>query len=151
MITPMWNRWDWGFDPFSELRLMERQMNRLFRDVHGRGTDYPSLNYWNKEDEALLEVEMPGVGPGDFELTVADDVVTIAGERKDPHEKENATAHRQERSFGKFSRTIQLPFEVESDKVTARYEHGVLHVTLPRRTTTKSKRIAIQATPEGKE
>jgi len=141
----MWNRWDMGFDPFSELRQMERQMNRLFRDIHGRGTDYPALNYWSTENEAQLEVEMPGVSAEDFELSVQDDVVTIAGERKDPFADENATAHRQERAFGTFSRTLQLPFEVEADQVSARYEHGVLRVTLPRRESTKSKRIEIQA------
>ncbi|MGA1193414.1 MAG: Hsp20/alpha crystallin family protein [Kiritimatiellia bacterium] len=145
MIIPMWNRWDMGFDPFSELRQMERQMNRLFRDIHGRGTDYPALNYWSTENEAQLEVEMPGVSAEDFELSVQDDVVTIAGERKDPFADENATAHRQERAFGTFSRTLQLPFEVEADQVSARYEHGVLRVTLPRRESTKSKRIEIQA------
>lgn len=145
MIIPLWNRWDMGFDPFSELRQMERQMNRLFRDIHGRGTDYPALNYWSSENEAQLEVEMPGVSAEDFELSVQDDVVTIAGERKDPFVDENATAHRQERAFGKFSRTLQLPFEVEADQVTARYENGVLRVTLPRRASTKSKRIEIQA------
>lgn len=145
MIIPMWNRWDMGFDPFSELRQMERQMNRLFRDIHGRGTDYPALNYWSNENEAQLEVEMPGVSAEDFELSVQDDVVTIAGERKDPLADEKATAHRQERAFGKFSRTLQLPFEVEADQVAARYEHGVLRVTLPRRASTRSKRIEIQA------
>lgn len=145
MIRPMWNRWDWSFDPFSELRLLERQMNRVFRDVHGRGTDYPSLNYWSNDNEAFLEVELPGVTESDFELTVNDDIITIAGERKDPFASENATSHRQERAFGSFSRTLQLPFTVESDKVTARYEHGVLRVTLPRRESTKSKRIAIKA------
>ena len=61
IIKPTWNRWDVSFDPFSELRLMERQMNRLFRDVHSRGTDYPSLNFWSNENEAFLEVELPGV------------------------------------------------------------------------------------------
>lgn len=145
MIKPMWNCWDWSFDPFAELRLMERQMNRLFRDVHGRGTDYPALNYWSNDNEALLEIEMPGVNADDFELSVQDDVVTIAGERKDPHADETVTAHRHERAFGKFSRTLQLPFEVEADKVAARYENGVLRVTLPRRESTKSKRIAIHA------
>lgn len=145
MIKPMWNRWDWDSDPFADLRLLERQMNRLFRDVHSRGTDYPSLNYWSNDNEAFLEVEMPGVNQNDFELTVADDVVTIAGERKDPLASEQATAQRQERAFGKFSRTLQLPFQVEADKVTARYENGVLRVTLPRREETKSKRIAIKA------
>lgn len=146
MIKPMWNRWDWSLDPFSELRSMERQMNRLFRDLPGRGTDYPALTYWSNDDEALLEVEMPGVSAEDFELSVQDDVVTIAGERKDPYAAESTTAHRQERAFGKFSRTLQLPFGVDPEKVSARYENGVLRVTLPRRESTKSKRIAIQAT-----
>lgn len=145
MIRPMWNRWDWSSDPFSELRQLERQMNRLFRDVHGRGTDYPSLNYWSGENEAFLEVEMPGVDPADFELTVTDDVVTIAGERKDPMAAEQATAHRQERAFGAFSRTIQLPFEADAGKVTARYENGVLRVTLPRSEANRSKRISVKA------
>lgn len=146
MIRPMWNRLDWGFDPFAELRLLERQVNRVFRDVHGRGTDYPSMNYWSNENEAYLEVEMPGVDQKDFELTVSDDLVTISGERKDSYANEQGTAHRQERAFGQFSRTLQLPYTVDADKVTARYEHGVLRVTLPRHEATKSKRIAIQAT-----
>jgi len=120
-------------------------MNRLFRDVHSRGTDYPALNFWSNENEAFLEIEMPGVVQDDFELTVADDVVTIAGERKDPYVAEQATAHRQERAFGKFSRTLQLPFAVDADKVVARYENGVLRVTLPRHESTKSKRIAVKA------
>ncbi len=145
MIRPMWNQLDWGFDPFSELRLLERQVNRMFRDVHGRGTDYPSMNFWSNENEAYLEVELPGVEPSDFELSVANDVVTLAGERKDPMTSEHGTAHRQERAFGTFSRTIQLPFDIEADKVSARFENGVLRVTLPRRESTKSKRIAIQA------
>jgi HSP20 family protein len=146
MISPLWNRLDWGFDPFSELRALERQMNRAFREVHGRGTDYPSMNFWSNDDEAFLEVELPGVSPEDVELTVANDLVTIAGERKDPHAAETAVAHRQERAFGTFKRTLQLPFEVEADQVTARHEHGLLRVTLPRRAATKSKRIAITAT-----
>jgi len=141
----MWNRWDWSSDPFSELHLLEKQMNRMFRGVPGRGTDYPSLNYWSNENEAFLEVEIPGIDQKEFDLTVSDDVVTIAGERKDPHASENATAHRQERAFGAFSRTLQLPFGVDADKVSARYENGVLRVTLPRRESTKSKRISIQA------
>ncbi|HMP88691.1 MAG TPA: Hsp20/alpha crystallin family protein [Kiritimatiellia bacterium] len=145
MIRPTWNRWDLSFDPFSELRLLERQMNRLFRDVHSRGTDYPSLNFWSNENEAFLEIEMPGVDQNDFELTVADDVVTISGERKDPFISEQSTAHRQERAFGKFSRSLQLPFAVDADKVTARYENGVLRVSLPRHESTKSKRIEVKS------
>ena len=94
MIRPMWNRWDWSSDPFSGLHQLERQVNRLFRDAHGRGTDYPSLNYWSGDSEAYLEIEMPGVDPNDFELTVSDDVVTIAGERKNPHAADQDTAHR---------------------------------------------------------
>ncbi len=146
MIRPVWNRWDWNADPFADIRLLERQMNRLFRDVHGRGTDYPSLNFWSNEDEALLEIELPGASPDDFDLSVTDDVVTIAGSRKDPMAEESATAHRQERAFGSFSRTLQLPFAVNADGVVARYEQGILRVTLPRREETKSKKIAIQAT-----
>jgi HSP20 family protein len=145
MIRPMWNQLDWGYDPFAELRLLERQVNRVFRDTHGRGTDYPSLNFWSNENEAFLEVEMPGVDQNDFELTVTNDVVTISGERKDPYATEQGTAHRQERAFGTFSRTLQLPFDIEADHVNARYENGVLRVQLPRREASKSKRITIQA------
>ena len=145
MIRSMWNQSEWGFDPFAELRLLERQVNRVFRDVHGRGTDYPSMNFWSNENEAFLEVELPGVDQKDFELTVANDIVTISGERKDPYATEQDTAHRQERAFGTFSRTSQLPFAIEADRVTARYEHGLLRVQLPRRESSKTKRIAIQA------
>ena len=72
-------------------------------------------------------------------------MVTISGERKDPFISEQSTAHRQERAFGKFSRSLQLPFAVDADKVTARYEHGVLRVSLPRHESTKSKRIEVKS------
>ena len=77
MLRPIWNSWNWSSDPFSELTQVERQLNRLFRDVHDQGSEYPSLNFWSNENEAHLELEMPGVESDDFELTVSDDVVTI--------------------------------------------------------------------------
>ncbi len=144
MVVPM-TRWSWTQDPLVDLYSLQREMNRLFSGYSEAADRFPALNLWSKEDEAVVAAELPGVDPKDVDLSVIGQSLTIQGERKAEPGVDDSAYHRQERVTGSFARTVRLPFEVESDQVKARYENGVLRVTLPRKESTKPRRIAITA------
>lgn len=136
-----------SLSPFGELRSLQREMNHLFEGFDG-GTSmsrFPALNVWGNGDCVLVTAELPGLDIADLDLNVVNNQLTLKGERKADAPADDVVCHRAERSTGKFVRTVRLPFAVESDKVTAKYENGVLTVTLPRHEATKPKRIEIKA------
>lgn len=138
-------RWDWATDPFQDLHRLQREVNRLFSDFSEPAERFPALNLWSSDDEAVVTVELPGVDPKEVDLSVIGHVLTLQGERKDEPSVDSDAYHRRERATGRFVRTVRLPFEVEAEKVQARCEHGVLRITLPRKESTKPRRIAIAA------
>lgn len=144
MVYPM-TRFDWTLDPFRELHRLQRDMNRLFAELSTPAEQFPALNLWSSPDEVVLTAEIPGVDPKDLDVSVTGNVVTLEGERKEDASVPADSYHRRERENGKFMRSVRLPYEVEADKVQARIEHGILRVTLPRKESTKPRRIAIHA------
>ncbi len=138
-------QWNWAQDPFQDLHRLQREVNRLFSDFSEPAERFPALNLWSSDDEATIAVELPGVDPKKVDLSVVGHVLTLQGERTEEPGVKAEAYHRRERSTGRFVRTVRLPFEVEADKVQARYEHGILRVTLPRKESTKPRRIAITA------
>ena len=139
---PMPSLWD-------EVERLQQEMNRLFSESFpGRlsaVSGFPAINLWSHEDGAVLTAELPGLKVEDLELKTVNDTLTISGSRTSEPPAEGVEVHRQERSFGRFTRTIQLPFVVEAEKVNARYRDGLLTITLPRAESERPRRIAIQA------
>jgi HSP20 family protein len=90
-----------------------------------------------------VKVEVPGVTKDDVKITVQNDVLTIKGEKKDEKESKGANYHRVERSFGSFQRSFVLPATVQSAKVDAKYNNGILVITLPKAEEAKPKEIEI--------
>jgi HSP20 family protein len=132
-----------GFaDPFDGVRSLQREMNRLFESAGGSDS-YPAANLWSNENEALLTAELPGLCAECININVSGDQISIEGERKEDEIGENSTYHRKERGHGKFIRSFRLPFDVDSEKVAAKYADGVLKVTLPRAEASKPRKIAI--------
>jgi len=135
-------------NPFEELRMLQREMNRLFDD-YDRNTSlsrFPALNIWGNSDQVVVSAELPGLEIEDLELDIVNNQLTIKGERKnDKPAGDDVICHRRERDAGNFVRTIRLPFAIENEKVSAQYVNGVLTVTLPRHEATKPKRIEIKA------
>jgi HSP20 family protein len=100
------------------------------------------------DDEVLVSAEMPGLEDKDFELNLTGDVLTLKGEKRYAQEQgEKGAAHRVERAYGSFQRTIQLPCEVEVEKAAADYRAGVLTVKLPKAPSAKRSvhRIDVKA------
>ncbi len=130
----------------DEVDRLQREMNRLFSSAQGRrqAAGYPAVNIWSGEEGAILTTEIPGVHVDDLDISVVGDTITLSGSRNAPEIGEDESYHRQERGFGRFSRTMQLPFPVEVQKVDAQYRDGVLKISLPRSEADKPKKISVK-------
>lgn len=141
-----------SFRPLSiwgELDRMQREMNRLFNNyspsIPRNAPSYPAINIWANEDSQIITAEMPGIEASDIDIDVTADSLTISGERNPDTTSNGKSYHRRERDFGMFSRTIQLPLMVDTNKVKAIFTDGILHITLPRAEADKPKKITIKS------
>lgn len=106
----------------------------------------PKIDVSEGKDAIDVKAELPGVEEKDIDITLVDDVLTIRGEKKDERSDKDKDWHMVERSYGAFSRTIQLPAEPDSTKVEAKFSNGVLHIHLPKsaEVAKKEKKIEIR-------
>lgn len=145
----MFARWQPFEEMRSEMSRLQDEMNRIFgRWGNGSqeftGVGYPPLNMWEDESNYYVEAELPGLALGDLEMFVTgDNQLSIKGERKRP-EVNKGSWHRQERGYGSFSRLAELPGPVDSEHVSATLTHGVLKVTLPKKSEAKPRRIEVK-------
>jgi HSP20 family protein len=133
---PLWN----------EMQRFQHEVNQLFHrgSLSQESPTYPPLNVWADDDNVYVEAELPGMTQDQLEIFVSEgNQLTINGERR-PCEMANTTWHRQERGYGKFSRTVTLPVLVEADRVEARLEQGVLRLTLPKSPAAKPRKISVK-------
>lgn len=128
-----------------------QDFERMRRSLMGNGrtstvVEFPAVNMWVDRDNALVTAEIPGVDPNTIELSVVGKSLTLRGSRQPGELKDGETYHRQERWQGRFSKTVELPFAVESERVNARFTKGVLSVELPRAEAEKPKKITVKST-----
>jgi len=140
VFNPLWN----------QLQQFQNDMNRLFDrwgDDGGRmpgWTNFPPVNVWEDGDNLNFEAELPGLRLNDLEIYVTgNNQLTLKGERK-PTVPDKSVRHRQERGFGKFVRTLTLPYPVDADKVDAHFENGVLQVKLAKHESAKPRKITVK-------
>jgi HSP20 family protein len=101
------------------------------------------LNVYASADGAVLTAEVPGIDPEKLDIAVHQDTVSIKGSRELEDFGHEAVVHRQERPSGTFARSFVLPFHVAVDKVSARFDRGILHLDLPRPDEDKPRQIKI--------
>ena len=138
--------------PWRPLRDLKREMDRLWNEFFGRETMpdlfetewVPALDVSETKDAVIVRADVPGIDPKELEITVSGNTLTIRGEKKQEKEEKGENFYRVERSYGSFVRTIQIPVEVETDKVEASYKNGVLKITLPKKTEAKGKQIPVK-------
>ncbi len=132
---------------WREMDRFQRDLNRLFDDyspsTHS-APSFPAANIWADAESVLITAEMPGMRGEDIDLNILEDNLTISGERPTENLPEGATYHRQERGFGKFARSVRLPYRVDAKKVKANFKNGILEVSLPRAEEDRPKKIAIK-------
>jgi HSP20 family protein len=105
-----------------------------------------SVDMFEEGDELVIKAEIPGMKKEEISIDFAGDVVTISGEKKSEEKTERKDYYRVERSFGSFSRKLQLPVEIQVDKAKASFKDGVLEVRMPKSEAEKQKvrKIAVQ-------
>ena len=145
-------------DPFYGLTSLQERMNQLFNQAFGgfEGFEFeqpltpanflPPVDILEDEHDITLQAEIPGVKEEDLNITLENNLLTIAGERKFKDEENKENFHRIERRYGKFTRTFTLPAGVDFHNVMATFENGVLNVTLPKREEFKPKQVKIGVT-----
>lgn len=135
--------------PWGEMERMRREMNRLFSNWPAYRLNpaptYPAMNVWTNEDGAVVTAEVPGMDTEDLNISVVGNTLTVSGDRTPYELQEGETYHRRERGSGSFTRSFELPFDIEPGEVEAKYEKGVLQITLPRAEADKPRKIAIRA------
>ena len=134
-----------GSDPFSEMRRLQDEVNRLFSSYQfAPSAAFPPVNAYANEDGLALSAQLPGVTEDDLDMSVFRDTLTLRS-RRQPEAGEHRAYHRRERGHGEFVRNISLPFSVDPERVEATIQDGVLRISLHRPEEDKPKRIRVSA------
>jgi HSP20 family protein len=143
-------------DPFGALR---SEMDRLFDSFMGGLPTFPSmfeasrtrgfalmpsLDVKETDKEIVVEAELPGLDEKDVSLTMQNGVLIVQGEKNLEHEEEKENCHVMERRYGSFRRSLRIPDTVDEAKIEARFDKGVLKVTLPKRAEAASEQRKIE-------
>jgi HSP20 family protein len=133
--------------PLSVFRDMEDFMERFWEeDGDGWNTRFmaPPLDMSETEKSISVRLDLPGVSPKEIDIQVSGNQLTVSGERKEDREEKGETYHRIERRAGRFSRSILLPCDVQDDQIDAKYQDGVLKITMPKTAEATTRHIEIK-------
>ena len=133
-------------NPFRELAgFLENfaDVNTAADNQQAFGSFVPAVDVYEDEHSLTLKLEVPGLNEDDINVTLENNTLTVSGERKFEKEEKEENFHRIERRYGSFTRTFRLPNTVDSEKVEAGYDKGVLKITLAKRAEAKPKTIKI--------
>jgi HSP20 family protein len=142
------------WDPFRDLVSIQDELNRLFgRTFTGgesmrptaTGSWMPSMDVYETDDKIVAKLELPGIEPGDVDVSVEDSTLTVSGTREFSNEINEENYHRVERRYGSFARSITLPQTADTEQVRAAFDRGVLTVEVPKVEKAKPRKIEIKA------
>jgi len=122
-------------NPFSVMRKVTEEMDRAFAEVNtsngGAAVWAPSIEVSQQNGQYVVRAELPGVKPEEVKVEILDDAVVLDGERKFKHEEDQGGVHRTEIRYGRFYRSIPLPEGAKVDQARAKFDNGVLEITVP--------------------
>jgi HSP20 family protein len=138
-------------DAWKDLQNLQREINALFQDdffpasagLFDR-TYSPAVDVVENDEHYLVSCEVPGMSESDIDVQLADNVLTIKGTKKEKEEESDKRWFKRETWYGSFQRTIPLPAGIESDKIEAVLENGMLMLTLPKKEEVKPKQISVR-------
>ena len=137
-------------EPFRDLVCLGIDVDRFFNTFFGRwqleseGFWAPVLDIAENDGNIEVKAKIPGLKNEEIKVSVRDNMISISGERKQETETKDKTFHRIERSYGKFSRVMTLPAEVDADKVKVTYKDGILNIVLPKPEVMKPKQMKVE-------
>jgi len=139
---------------WTNISSLQNEMNRMFDqffrgwDLSGFGPETgmwtPSVDLAETEENVIVKAEIPGIDPKEVDISIQDNNLIIKGEKKEEKEEKGKNYYRMERSFGKFSRSVELPSTVDTNNVSAECKNGVLEIKLPKKEELKPKQIQVK-------
>jgi HSP20 family protein len=139
----------WNYNPYYNLSELQKQMQRLWQEQEksasaseAKPTWAPVIDIYETESELVLQGELPGMQESDFKLNVDNNLLTLSGERQFSN-YQDVEIHRRERPAGHFQRRFSLPTNVDLKNVAAKYEQGILTITVPKKVEARSRQIPI--------
>jgi HSP20 family protein len=141
-----------SLDPVNALLNLQRELDRVFENpmlgfdfgLSGRGV-YPPVNVFSNKDGYVVKLEVPGLSPEKFTIEAHGRTLIISGKREAAVPQEGGSFHRRERSSGEFSRSLQLPAELDLEKADASYRDGMLTIHIPKKEEAKPRQISVKA------
>ncbi len=142
------------YEPWNLVSQLHNEMNRLFDrnlgtldgDASLAATDWvPAVDIKEEPGRFIIHADVPGVDPKEIEVTMEDGTLTIRGERKSESREERDGFRRVERVSGQFFRRFTLPDTADSEGISARGNHGVLEVSIPKQAKVQPRRITVKA------
>jgi HSP20 family protein len=140
------------WSPWRDIMSVQDEMNRLFNGLVSsrsaqRGAEdwVPSVDISETDGGFIVTADVPGMSAENIKISVANNVLTLRGEKKNVREENEENFHRVERVFGSFERTFSLPSGVEPENIRAKYKDGVLEIRLPKSKEAKPQEIKVEA------
>ena len=138
-----------GLQMGNEMESFQQEMEKIFRGcgftpVREPNSSAKRLKLRDAGEAFVVEAQLPGINAETLDINVLGRRLTLAGEFAEADAGEAVTWHRQERSRGAFRQALQLPLDVDSDKVEAEYKHGILRINLPKAASALPKQISVK-------
>jgi len=129
---------------FKPLQRLKRFFEDWDLDLPAETVNFPKIDIWEDEEKYVVEAELPGFDKKDIDINITDDILTIKASRKKEEEKKDKNYYYTERIYGEFVRSVRLPSEVDKKSIKAKYNNGVLELTLPKTKESKEKTTKIE-------
>ena len=140
-----------SWDPFSQITNARRTMNSLLDSVlrpeMGSASEWigvPALDLYEKDGQYVVECAVPGLKKEDLDIEVNDNRLTISAKKQEEKTEQNAHYHYRELRRGGFSRAVVFPQDIDSEKVSAQYDNGILKISVPPAKTAQTKKVEIK-------
>ena len=134
------------FNPFEDIHHhLDRWVGSLAVDNESPRRNWvPAVDIFERGEETVVRAELPDVRKEDLDLKVENNVLTVRGEKRRDETVEQENYHRSERHYGSFTRSFKLPSTVDTSRIQARYENGVLEIVVPKAEEAKPKQIEVK-------
>jgi HSP20 family protein len=134
-----------------EMMTLREAMDRLFDDAFTRpicnvnNWGLSAIDLYQTDDNVVVKAALPGLNAEDVQITITGDVLTLKGEFRQNSDTKNMTYHIKEQRYGAFERSLSLPTAVQTDKIKADFENGILTITMPKAEQVRPKTITVKA------
>ncbi len=139
-----------GWNPLRELLDVRNNFDRIVESIFKPGVAFgeayanvPAVDVYEDKNNVFVKAEIPGLKKEDMDVSLTDDILTLSSTKSETREEKKENFYRKEIREGSFSRSLEIPCEIDRDRITASYSNGVLEVILPKTPEAKKKTLKV--------